>query len=201
RDHGPGRTVRPDVPGRERVLPDGRRVHPVPDAARRAAPAGGWGRGGRARVRRHAHPDRGLLQHPLVLRRPWRTAPARGRRPPRGAWDLAKLPARTLDLPRGDAHRLREPPREPRPLRRLRALLCPGELALRSRPGRLIRQNVPVRISAKADYAVRATAELAAAAAAGKGPVKGEQIATAQSIPLQFLLHILTELTHARIVQ
>jgi len=60
---------------------------------------------------------------------------------------------------------------------------------------------VPVRISAKADYAVRATAELAAAAAAGKGPVKGEQIATAQSIPVKFLLNILTELKHARIVQ
>ena len=58
-----------------------------------------------------------------------------------------------------------------------------------------------MRISAKADYAVRATAELAAAAAAGKGPVKGEQIATAQSIPLKFLLNILTELKHARIVQ
>src|SRR5438874_13570928 len=58
-----------------------------------------------------------------------------------------------------------------------------------------------MRISAKADYAVRATAELAAAAAAGRGPMKGEQIAHAQGIPLKFLLNILTELKHARIVQ
>jgi Rrf2 family protein len=70
-----------------------------------------------------------------------------------------------------------------------------------SHRGFAIGHNVRVRISAKADYAVRATAELAAAAAAGKGPVKGEQIATAQGIPLKFLLNILTELKHARIVQ
>src|SRR6266704_1988640 len=58
-----------------------------------------------------------------------------------------------------------------------------------------------MRISAKADYAVRATAELAAAAADGKGPIKGDQIARAQGIPLKFLLNILVELKHARIVQ
>jgi Rrf2 family protein len=56
-----------------------------------------------------------------------------------------------------------------------------------------------VRISAKADYAVRATAELAAAT--GQGPVKADRIAQAQSIPLRFLLNILSELKHARIVQ
>jgi Rrf2 family protein len=56
-----------------------------------------------------------------------------------------------------------------------------------------------MRISARADYAVRAAAELAAAA--GTGPVKGEQIARAQRIPLKFLLNILTELRHARLVQ
>jgi Rrf2 family protein len=56
-----------------------------------------------------------------------------------------------------------------------------------------------MRISARADYAVRAAAELAAAA--GQGPIKGDQIARAQGIPLKFLLNILTELRHARIVQ
>ena len=50
-----------------------------------------------------------------------------------------------------------------------------------------------MRVSAKADYAVRAAAELAAA---GEGPVKGEKLAEAQDIPLQFLEHILLELKH-----
>jgi len=56
-----------------------------------------------------------------------------------------------------------------------------------------------VRISAKADYAVRAAAELAAAT--GGGPVRAEEIATAQHIPLNFLLNILSDLKLARIVQ
>lgn len=56
-----------------------------------------------------------------------------------------------------------------------------------------------MRISAKADYAVRATAELAAAS--GQGPLKADRIAQAQGIPLRFLLNILSELKHARIVQ
>jgi Rrf2 family protein len=55
-----------------------------------------------------------------------------------------------------------------------------------------------VRVSAKADYAVRAAAELAAA---GEGPVKGERLAEAQDIPLQFLEHILLELKHNGIVR
>ena len=55
-----------------------------------------------------------------------------------------------------------------------------------------------MRVSAKADYAVRAAAELAAA---GEGPVKGERLAESQDIPLQFLEHILLELKHARIVR
>jgi Rrf2 family protein len=55
-----------------------------------------------------------------------------------------------------------------------------------------------MRVSAKADYAVRAAAELAAA---GQGPVKGERLAEAQDIPLQFLEHILPELKHAGIVR
>src|SRR4029077_1140897 len=55
-----------------------------------------------------------------------------------------------------------------------------------------------MRVSAKADYAVRAAAELAAA---GEGPVKGEKLADAQDIPLQFLEHILLELKHHGIVR
>jgi len=55
-----------------------------------------------------------------------------------------------------------------------------------------------MRVSAKADYAVRAAAELAAA---GEGPIKGERLAEAQDIPLQFLEHILLELKHAGIVR
>jgi Rrf2 family protein len=56
-----------------------------------------------------------------------------------------------------------------------------------------------MRVSAKADYAVRAAAELAAAG--DDGPVKGEKLAEAQDIPLQFLEHILLELKHAGIVR
>ena len=55
-----------------------------------------------------------------------------------------------------------------------------------------------MRVSAKADYAVRAAVELAAA---GKGPVTGEAIADAQDIPLRFLENILGELRHAGLVQ
>ena len=56
-----------------------------------------------------------------------------------------------------------------------------------------------MRVSAKADYAVRAAAELAAAE--DEGPVKGERLAEAQDIPLQFLEHILLELKHHGIVR
>ena len=56
-----------------------------------------------------------------------------------------------------------------------------------------------MRVSAKADYAVRAAAELAAAG--DEGPVKGERLADAQDIPLQFLEHILLELKHHGIVR
>jgi Rrf2 family protein len=56
-----------------------------------------------------------------------------------------------------------------------------------------------MRISAKADYAVRAVVELAAADS--DKPVKAERIATAQEIPLNFLENILGELRHAGIVR
>jgi Rrf2 family protein len=55
-----------------------------------------------------------------------------------------------------------------------------------------------MRVSAKVDYAVRALAELAAAA--GTGPMKGEAIAAAQDIPLKFTENILAELRRAGIV-
>ena len=48
------------------------------------------------------------------------------------------------------------------------------------------------------DYALRALAELAAAA--GAGPVKGDSIAQAQGIPLKFLENILLELRRAELV-
>ena len=56
-----------------------------------------------------------------------------------------------------------------------------------------------MRISAKADYAVRAAVELAAAT--DEKPVKAERIASAQDIPLNFLENILGELRHAGIVR
>jgi Rrf2 family protein len=55
-----------------------------------------------------------------------------------------------------------------------------------------------VRVTAKADYAVRAAVELAAA---GEGPVKGETIADSQQISLRFLENILAELRHAGLVR
>lgn len=55
-----------------------------------------------------------------------------------------------------------------------------------------------MRITAKADYAVRAVCELAAADPAT--PVKGETLAKAQGIPLNFLENILRELRRAGIV-
>src|SRR2546423_9782929 len=56
-----------------------------------------------------------------------------------------------------------------------------------------------MRVSAKADYAVRAAIELAANADA-EHPLKGESIGEAQGIPLPFLQNILAELRHAGIV-
>ncbi|HZJ26341.1 MAG TPA: Rrf2 family transcriptional regulator [Acidimicrobiia bacterium] len=56
-----------------------------------------------------------------------------------------------------------------------------------------------MRISAKADYAVRAAAELATSAE-GR-PVTGETLAQRQDIPLKFLENILTAMRTAGIVQ
>jgi Rrf2 family protein len=55
-----------------------------------------------------------------------------------------------------------------------------------------------MRISAKADYAVRAALTLAAAE--DERPVKGERIADAQGIPLKFLENILIDLRQAGLV-
>jgi Rrf2 family protein len=57
-----------------------------------------------------------------------------------------------------------------------------------------------VRITAKADYALRAAVELAAAQHAGT-PVKGEQLARSQGIPQNFLENILTELRRAGLIR
>jgi DNA-binding IscR family transcriptional regulator len=55
-----------------------------------------------------------------------------------------------------------------------------------------------VRVSAKADYALRTWVELAAAE--GTGQVKGERLAQAQGIPVKFLENILGELRQAGLV-
>ena len=55
-----------------------------------------------------------------------------------------------------------------------------------------------MRISAKADYAVRAAVELAASA---DGPTKGDAIAQSQGIPLKFLENILGDLRQAGLVR
>src|SRR5918993_1467072 len=56
----------------------------------------------------------------------------------------------------------------------------------------------PVRISARADYALRAAVELAAA---GGGPVKLEQLASSQDLPPKFLETILGELRRAGLLR
>jgi Rrf2 family protein len=51
-----------------------------------------------------------------------------------------------------------------------------------------------MRVSAKADYAVRAMVELAGVGASEAEPAKGEALAAAQAIPSNFLENILGEL-------
>jgi Rrf2 family protein len=55
-----------------------------------------------------------------------------------------------------------------------------------------------MRVSAKADYAIRAMVELAAT---GDGPVKGERLAQAQQIPIKFLENILADLRQAGLLR
>ena len=58
-----------------------------------------------------------------------------------------------------------------------------------------------MRVSAKADYAVRAMVELAASGSSADRPAKGEGVAAAQEIPLRFLENILGELRVHGLVQ
>lgn len=58
-----------------------------------------------------------------------------------------------------------------------------------------------MRISAKADYAIRAAAELAAQSGPDGSPVKAERLSDAQEIPRKFLENILIELKHAGLVR
>ena len=58
-----------------------------------------------------------------------------------------------------------------------------------------------MRVTAKADYALRASVELAAAAERGDGPITREAIAGAQAIPVKVLESILLELKHVGVVR
>jgi Rrf2 family protein len=55
-----------------------------------------------------------------------------------------------------------------------------------------------MRVSAKADYAIRAMVELAAE---GGGPVKSDRISQAQEIPTKFLENIMSDLRNAGLVR
>ncbi len=58
-----------------------------------------------------------------------------------------------------------------------------------------------MQVSARADYALRAAAELARAAAEDTGPIKGERISEAQGIPKKFMENILLDLKRSGIVR
>jgi Rrf2 family protein len=58
-----------------------------------------------------------------------------------------------------------------------------------------------LQVSAKIDYALRAAAELARAAAEETGPVKGETISEIQGIPKKFMENILHDLKRSGIVR
>ena len=58
-----------------------------------------------------------------------------------------------------------------------------------------------MQISARADYALRAAAELARAASEGTGPMKGERISEEQTIPKKFMENILLDLKRSGIVR
>jgi Rrf2 family protein len=71
-------------------------------------------------------------------------------------------------------------------------------MAARARPLLAYGHNAFMRLSARADYALRAAAELAV----GDGtPVTAEQLASAQGIPAKFLENILTQLRRAGLVR
>lgn len=58
-----------------------------------------------------------------------------------------------------------------------------------------------MQVSARADYALRAAAELARAAAEGRGAIKGGWISEEQAIPKKFMENILLDLKHSGIVR
>ncbi len=58
-----------------------------------------------------------------------------------------------------------------------------------------------MQVSAKTDYALRAAAELARAAAERTGPVKGERISETQGIPKKFMENILHDLKRSGLVR
>lgn len=58
-----------------------------------------------------------------------------------------------------------------------------------------------MQVTAKTDYALRAAAELARAAADESGPIKGEWISDTQGIPKKFMENILHDLKRAGIVR
>ncbi len=58
-----------------------------------------------------------------------------------------------------------------------------------------------MQVSARADYAMRAVAELARAALEEEGPVKGERLSEEQDIPRKFMENILLDLKHSGIVR
>ena len=58
-----------------------------------------------------------------------------------------------------------------------------------------------MQVSARADYALRAAAELARAALEEERPVKGERLSEEQGIPKKFMENILLDLKHSGIVR
>lgn len=58
-----------------------------------------------------------------------------------------------------------------------------------------------MQVSAKTDYALKATLELAHASVEGSGPVKGEWISDTQKIPKKFMENILLDLKRSGIVR
>src|SRR5580658_3426217 len=65
--------------------------------------------------------------------------------------------------------------------------------------GRRIRDNLPMHVTAKADYAVRAVVELSDSSQ--DSPRKVDDVAQAQQIPVSFLENILTQLRSSGIVR
>ncbi len=58
-----------------------------------------------------------------------------------------------------------------------------------------------MQVSARADYSLRAAAELEQAAAEDAGPLKGERISERQGIPKKFMENILLDLKHSGLVR